>query len=89
MNKKKILNESTAVEIISQIITGYEELIRNNIVHRDIKPENILVHNGTFKLSDFGFAVRLKNKTDCLKSVPMGTLNYCSPQVMKQEVIFN
>jgi serine/threonine protein kinase len=25
-------------------------------MHRDIKPENILIHNGVYKIADFGFA---------------------------------
>ena len=35
---------------------AYVELYKNNVIHRDIKPENILIHNGSLKLSDFGFA---------------------------------
>ena len=31
-------------------------MYKNNVIHRDIKPENILIHNGSLKLSDFGFA---------------------------------
>lgn len=27
-----------------------------NIAHRDLKPENIFIHNGVFKIGDFGFA---------------------------------
>ena len=31
------------------------------IVHRDLKPENILIHNGVFKISDFGFSKSVEN----------------------------
>lgn len=27
-----------------------------NIIHRDIKPANILLHSGSVKIADFGFA---------------------------------
>ncbi|MCB0369910.1 MAG: protein kinase, partial [Bdellovibrionales bacterium] len=27
-----------------------------NIIHRDIKPSNVLIKNGVYKLSDFGFS---------------------------------
>ena len=29
------------------------------IVHRDLKPSNILINDGVFKLTDFGFAKNL------------------------------
>ena len=31
-------------------------MYKNNVIHRGIKPENILIHNGSLKLGDFGFA---------------------------------
>lgn len=35
-------------------------LHENNIIHRDLKPENILIHNGVFKIADFGFSKQVK-----------------------------
>ena len=32
-----------------------KELKRLNIAHRDIKPDNIFIHNGIYKIADFGF----------------------------------
>jgi len=37
-------------------VDGFRELVRNNVIHRDLKPANILIHDGTFKICDFGFA---------------------------------
>jgi len=45
-----------------EIVKGYEHLLKNRIIHRDIKPENILIHNGIYKIADFGFAHKLKQK---------------------------
>jgi serine/threonine protein kinase len=44
---------------------------RKGIAHRDIKPENIFIHNGIYKLGDFGFA---SQKT--LFSTNLGTPPY-------------
>jgi len=42
---KQILGISEALECLHE---------DNNIVHTDLKPQNILIHNGTWKLADFG-----------------------------------
>ena len=38
------------------ILSGYYELLKNNIIHRDIKPENIMIHNDIYKIGDLGFS---------------------------------
>lgn len=74
-----------------EIVKGYEHLLKNRIIHRDIKPENILIHNGIYKIADFGFAHKLKHKfvfiiclfykyrNEQMVSLPVGTPLYCSP----------
>ena len=52
------------------ILKAYSDLLELDIIHRDIKPENILIHNDTYKLSDFGFAKIIYdyhkiNQTNC------------------------
>jgi serine/threonine protein kinase len=42
---KQILGISEALECLHE---------DNNIVHTDLKPQNVLIHNGTWKLADFG-----------------------------------
>lgn len=29
---------------------------KEGVIHRDLKPANVLVHEGIFKICDFGFA---------------------------------
>lgn len=38
-----------------------KELVKLNIIHRDLKLENILIHDGVIKITDFGFAKKLKS----------------------------
>jgi serine/threonine-protein kinase ULK/ATG1 len=48
-------------------------LLKNNIIHRDIKPANILIDDGTFKLTDFGFAREVDNSLETLMNSLVGT----------------
>jgi serine/threonine-protein kinase ULK2 len=50
------LSEAEGLKMITELVSGYEALYRNNIVHRDLKPANILLHDGVAKLGDFGFS---------------------------------
>lgn len=41
-----------------QVCEGFKYLRAFNIIHRDLKPSNILLHNGQYKIADFGLAKR-------------------------------
>lgn len=45
-----------AYKILTQIVKGFQEMVRFGIIHRDLKPANILVDKDNFKICDFGFA---------------------------------
>lgn len=54
--KQKYLSISESIYVFSQIVEGYKEMRKMEIMHRDIKPANILVNNLVVKISDFGLA---------------------------------
>lgn len=41
---------------LKQIMNGFQELRRNNILHRDFKLANIFLNDETLLIGDFGFA---------------------------------
>lgn len=57
--------EREAAQIMHEICCALKYLHDNNIAHRDLKPENLLYTtphcDAIIKLTDFGFAVCLKN----------------------------
>lgn len=88
--KKKLLASpqglpvDLALVIISQIISGLSELSAQGIIHRDLKPANILVSDGIFKITDFGFAKKLDSMDDQLMESLVGTPLYMAPQILNK-----
>jgi len=57
----------------------FEYLHSKNIVYRDLKPENLLIaEDGYLKLTDFGFAKIVENRTYTL----CGTPEYLAPEIL-------
>jgi serine/threonine protein kinase len=53
------------------IVAVFEYLHSKNIIYRDLKPENILIGvDGYLKLTDFGFAKVIENRTFTLCGTP-------------------
>lgn len=50
------LSEADSLLIFKDLLLGIKSLLKIGIIHRDIKPANIMVHDGLFKITDFGFA---------------------------------
>ena len=64
---------------ICQIICIFDYLHNKNIIYRDLKPENILIHkSGYLKLTDFGFAKIVEDRTYTL----CGTPEYLAPEII-------
>ena len=80
MKKKKAYKERDALKIFSQILTAMQTIVNMDIIHRDVKPENILIHNGVYKLADFGFCRKLnKGETDRTR---VGSPIYMAPEIL-------
>ena len=56
VKKRKYLTEDESIEIMCQLIHGFEHLYKQKILHRDLKLANILMNDGVVKIADFGFS---------------------------------
>ncbi|MBQ7529534.1 Stk1 family PASTA domain-containing Ser/Thr kinase [bacterium] len=75
------LNEDEAVDIISQVLNALEFSHSRGIVHRDISARNVLIaQDGTVKVTDFGIA-RVVGERSLTKSGELiGSVQYISPE---------
>ena len=63
----------------AQVTLMFEHLHANNVIYRDLKPENLLIDGeGYLKLTDFGFAKIVENRTYTL----CGTPEYIAPEII-------
>ena len=53
LQKHKTLSETDCVPILVDILQGYMEILKANIIHRDLKLANIFIKEGKYKLGPF------------------------------------
>lgn len=75
-------SNSTASFYAAEIILALQYLHEHNVVYRDLKPENLLLdRDGHLKITDFGFAKRLHDRTWTL----CGTPEYLAPEIIQSK----
>lgn len=66
----------------SEIVSALEYLHSRSVVYRDLKPENLLLdRDGHLKITDFGFAKKLLDRTWTL----CGTPEYLAPEIIQSK----
>jgi serine/threonine protein kinase len=85
--RKFIVTEARAKQIIHQIATAIYYMHKFGIAHRDLKPENILMvdksDDSDIKLVDFGLTKTFGPGETCTE--PYGTLCYVAPEILLQK----
>ena len=82
LKKVNYFEENDAILIIKDILKGIQQLLKKGILHRDLKPDNIFIHDGIYKIGDFGFAKCVNDLDRSLNTSQVGTPLYMSPQIL-------
>jgi len=81
LEKNAPLDNNTAVNLISQLLTALRHTHDKGIIHRDIKPQNVmLTEDLRIKLTDFGIAKLPDSELLEEDEKAMGTVHYISPE---------
>ena len=79
LRRRGHLKNHQAVFVTASVASVFAFLHAGDIAYRDLKPENLLLdHEGYVKVTDFGFAKRVEDKTYTL----CGTPEYIAPEVL-------
>jgi len=73
-------NQKTARFYVACVVEAFCCMHSHNIIYRDLKPENLVLDNvGYLKITDFGFAKEVKDKT----YTTCGTPDYVAPEILQ------
>ena len=79
LRQRRYFDEPTAKFYTACVVQAFAYMHSKNIIYRDLKPENLVLDNdGYLKVTDFGFAKEVKDKTFTL----CGTPDYLAPEIV-------
>lgn len=79
LRRRRYFDEPTSRFYAACVIEGFDYMHSKDIIYRDLKPENLVLDNlGYLKITDFGFAKVVPEKTFTL----CGTPDYLAPEIV-------
>lgn len=79
LRQRRYFDEPTAQFYAGCVVEGFDYMHSMDIIYRDLKPENLVMsNNGYLKITDFGFAKIVPEKTYTL----CGTPYYLAPEIV-------
>lgn len=79
LRKMRAFDESTARFFAGCVTEAFDYMHNLDVIYRDLKPENLVLNeDGYLKITDFGFAKVVPNKTFTL----CGTPDYLAPEIV-------
>ncbi len=81
LKREGAISEEQAISLSLPVLQALDFMHSNGVVHRDIKPSNIMItKTGLVKVTDFGIAKIVNEKTQQTKTGMVGSLYYISPE---------
>lgn len=70
------------LDVLSKVIDGMEYAHKQGVIHRDLKPNNILLVDGKWVVSDFGFCLNINSESLRITEAEnlVGTYVYAAPE---------
>ena len=82
------LGDPQLAVVADGVAAGLEAAHKAGIVHRDVKPGNVLIgDDGRIKLSDFGIARNISERTLTSSGIMLGTPAFIAPEVASGEPV--
>jgi serine/threonine-protein kinase len=85
LDRKESYTPAEAAAVLLQVTQGLTEV--DGIVHRDLKPENILLHEGRWKIADFGIATFVAESTSLNTWKDFLSPPYAAPEEWRGEPV--